>query len=647
MIGSNIYITNKYYLNNYIANLVKQYQSRVALDGGTFEAQPCLSTALAEINKNILTKASLLLTPNAYKTSKLYSIIPSNGNGDFTFSRAGSATETVSSVLIEDVPYNLFQYSEEFSNGYWGKSNGTLTPNVITAPDGTLTADLFIKTSNVGQTSNIIRVSTTPYLGIITISLYVKKNVGDIVGIRLVSGTQFNYNFTTGAYSDIQGTLLDYGAEAVGNGWIKLYLTANATTAVNPYILNMFSADLNDSVYVWGAQMVKGYNKPYIKTTDRANIPRLDYTLGSCPTIEIEPSRTNLITFSEDLTQSSVYTLSDVTVSPNQIVAPDGNTTADKVIPNTTLTSSHRIRLGSYGYNAAAATVTISVFAKKGELTKFRLGVSAGSAIGALFDLDNGTFTNISTGIGRITAYPNGWYRCSVTGLAGTICDTLLTDNSGNANFAGNGTDGLYLWGWQFEQWPGAGLTTTSVFNSSSYIPTYGASVTRVNEGIALSNLVANNIVSATGGTWFIHLVDNIPITKDASTPADRGLVIADNSAGTSNVITIRRLANGTLKRVEIAKAIGGSTTGNIYTTTSDEVKLVIRYNIGVAGSFDVFENGVKVVTGSAFTGNVPLTYVGTRTSPSVSESPFANIKSMALFNTQLSDAECIALTTL
>lgn len=103
----------------------------------------------------------------------------------------------------------------------------------------------------------------------------------------------------------------------------------------------------------------------------------------------------------------------------------------------------------------------------------------------------------------------------------------------------------------------------------------------------------------------------------------------------------------GTLLRASVAKSISGSTTGNIYTTSANEVKLVIRYNIGVAGSFDVFENGVKVVTASAFTGNVPLTYVGTRTSPSVSESPFANIKSMALFNTQLSDAECIALTTL
>lgn len=626
--------------------LIKNFKARVLLDSGVFEADLCLKNTLTQVNAaGVLETATLVLTPNAYKASKLYSIIPSNGNGDFTFFRAGSATETASNGLVEDVPYNLFQFSEEFSNAYWNKASATLTPNVTTAPDGTLTADLFTKTANVGQTSNINRPATTPYLGIITISLYVKKNVGDIVGIRLISGVQFNYNFTTGAFSDVQGTLLDYGAEAVGNGWIRLYLTANATTAVGPFLLNMFSAALNDSAYVWGAQMVKGYSRPYVKTTDRTNIPRLDYTLGSCPTIEIEPSRTNLITFSEDMTQTSVYTLSDVTVSANQIIAPDGNTTADKVIPNT-VSGNHRIRLSGYGYNATASTITVSVFAKKGELTKFRLGLSASAAIGALFDLDNGTFTNISTGIGRITPYPNGWYRCSVTGTVGSVADSLLTGNSGNIVFAGNGTDGLYLWGWQFEQWPGAGLTTTSVFNATSYIPTYGTAVTRANEGLALSNLVTNNIVSNTGGTWFIHIVDNIPITREATTPTDRGLFIGDTVAGSSHSILIRRIVSGTLLRASISKSTAG-TRVDLYTTSANEVKLVIRYSIGVAGSFDVFENGVKVVTASAFTGNVPLTYVGTRTSPSVSESPFTNIKSMALFNTQLSDAECIALTTL
>lgn len=602
---------------------------------------------------NLLDKATLVLTPSAIKSGKIYSIKPDNGDGDFTFYRAGSATQTSSNGLIEDVPYNLFNYSEEFSNAYWNKSSGTITPNVITAPDGTLTADLFTKTSNVNTVSNINRTSTTYYLGVLTLSLYIKQNVGNLAGIRFVTGTQVTYNFSTDSFQDIQGALLDYDSESVGNGWIRIFITADISTALTPLPLNMFSAALNDSVYVWGAQLNKGYIKPYVRTSDRTNIPRLDYTLGSCPTIEIEPSRTNLITFSEDMTQvtpTGPYSLSDVTVSANQIVAPDGNTTADKVIPSN-IVAPHRIRLGNYGYNVAGSTVTISVFAKVGELTKFRLGVSAGASAAALFDLANGTFTNIAAGVGRITAYPNGWYRCSVTGVAGTVCDTLLTDNSGNPSFAGNGTDGLYLWGWQFEQWTGVGNTTTSVFYGTSYIPTYGAAVTRANEGLALSNLVSYNIVSATGGTWFVHIVDNIDVNKvntAPATPTDRGLFIADSTSGITNVISLRRLAAGNSKRLEITKAISGGTTGNIYTTTSDEVKLVIRYNIGGAGSFDVFANGEKVVTASAFTGNTALTYIGTRTNNNTpTETPFINIKSMALFNTQLSDAECESLTTL
>jgi hypothetical protein len=644
MIGSNIYITNRYYFNNYVSTLIKQYQSRVVLDDGTFEAQSCLNATLTGINENILKKATLLLTPNAYKTSKLYSIIPSSGNGDFTFFRAGSATETVSNRPIEDVPYNLFQYSEEFSNTYWGKPNGTLTPNVITAPDGNLTADLFAKTGVINSVSNISRTSSTFYLGIITISVYVKKKVGDIVGLRLASGTQFEYNFTTGNITP-QGTLLASGSDDAGDGWRRLYLTANVTSSVNPFLLNMFSAAPGDSVYVWGAQMVKGYNRPYIKTTDRNNIPRLDYTLGSCPAMQIEPSRTNLITYSEDMTQSSVYTLSGPTVLSNQIVAPDGNMTADKVVSY--IGTQQRFRIGSYGFGISNNTITISVFAKKGELSYLRMGTNIGATIGALFDLDNGTVSSIGTGIGRITSYPGGWYRCSITGAAGGACDMYLTDSSGNVNYTGNGTDGLFLWGWQFEQWPGAGLTTTNVFNATSYMPTYNTTITRASEGLALSNLVTNNIVSATGGTWFVHIVDNIPITREDTTPADGGIFIADSATGTQNSIAIRRTTSGTLRRAEIAKAIGGVITTDVYTTTANEVKLVVRYNIGVAGSFDVFENGVKVVTANAFTGNVPLTYIGTRTSASVSESPFTNIKSMALFNTQLSDAECLALTTL
>lgn len=52
---------------------------------------------------SLLTKASLVLTPNAIKSNKVYSIIPSNGNGDLTFTRDTVATQINSLGNVENV----------------------------------------------------------------------------------------------------------------------------------------------------------------------------------------------------------------------------------------------------------------------------------------------------------------------------------------------------------------------------------------------------------------------------------------------------------------------------------------------------------------------------------------------------------------
>jgi len=52
---------------------------------------------------SLLTQASLVLTPTAYKANKLYSVVPSNGNGDMVTTRATTATRVNSSGVIESV----------------------------------------------------------------------------------------------------------------------------------------------------------------------------------------------------------------------------------------------------------------------------------------------------------------------------------------------------------------------------------------------------------------------------------------------------------------------------------------------------------------------------------------------------------------
>ena len=74
--------------------------------------------------------ASLAFLPSggAGKDTKAYSIKPTDGSGDFTFSRGSNlaATRVGPTGLIEKGRENLLTYSNDFSNAAWIQS-GTIT----------------------------------------------------------------------------------------------------------------------------------------------------------------------------------------------------------------------------------------------------------------------------------------------------------------------------------------------------------------------------------------------------------------------------------------------------------------------------------------------------------------------------------------
>ena len=113
-------------------------------------------------------KPSLALIPSGYKASKVYSILPNNGDGDFAFSRGSGATrvnkdgfiETVldnvprldysdggcPSLLLEPQRTNLVPYSEDFSNAAWAKGNVDISTADIVSPSGELNATKMTST---------------------------------------------------------------------------------------------------------------------------------------------------------------------------------------------------------------------------------------------------------------------------------------------------------------------------------------------------------------------------------------------------------------------------------------------------------------------------------------------------------------------
>ncbi len=111
---------------------------------------------------------------------------------------------------------NLLKFSEEFDNGVWFKQDSTITPNLTTAPNGTLTADKLVETSANTQHNllelGISFIENKTY----TASLYVKALERNKCYLRISDGityiAQANFDLITNTYT-LAGTMLNIKAE--------------------------------------------------------------------------------------------------------------------------------------------------------------------------------------------------------------------------------------------------------------------------------------------------------------------------------------------------------------------------------------------------------------------------------------------------
>jgi len=187
----------------------------------------------------------------------------------------------------------------------------------------------------------------------------------------------------------------------------------------------------------------------------------------------IEGSRTNLFNYSEQI-DNAAWTTTGGTISANAASAPTGATTADLLTENSAASTQHR--LFQIPTVASGTTYTVSAFVKRGSGSRhFSIILNTGTAVARVyFNLDTGTVGTVVAGSGTITAYPNGWYRCTATGVSGGLTGTTFLQmcngsTSGSETYTGDGTSGLYIWGAQLEA---GGFPT-------SYIQTTASSVTR------------------------------------------------------------------------------------------------------------------------------------------------------------------------
>ena len=391
---------------------------------------------------------SLAMIPSAIADSKVYSVLPNNGDGDFTFNRDSSATRVGSNGLIQEVGF----FGSDVLNGY----NFTIGYTVY--PSGSIdSATSFTSLSGGGgvrPNSDVLSSGKT-----YTCSLAGTVSTGNVQLIQWDGAGAYSPNFS--------GTF-DTTFEFTQTGSYNKFWLRNdsaATTTITKFTIKEVTGDQ----------------------------PRLNYDINangqvqSCPSLLLEPASTNLITYSEDFSNAAWIKLNS-TITSNSIVSPNGTLNADKIVESATI-GGHSISFN----HTSSANMSFSVFVKLGERTFVQLQALGVGSTDCIFNLSDGTIVSTESGAtANIKDYGNGWYRCSISYTSTGTNNPAIKIYNNSDSYQGDGTSGIYIFGAMLEE---------SSY-STSYIPTLsGASQTRTIEICEKTGLT--NYIGQTEGTMY------------------------------------------------------------------------------------------------------------------------------------------------
>jgi len=587
---------------------------------------------------NFFNKASLVMVPDAPIDGKLPSVKPEDRSGDFTFSRGSNlaATRVNKDGLIEKGGENLLLQSNQFDTT-WTNTSSAETSG-FEGYDGTNNAWKLEKTGNGGRLRQTISLS-----GVNTFSVYAKA--GTAKWLRLLFETisdSYYFDLENGVLGSSTSQPVDGNIESVGNGWYRCSVTGSGTIGavrIYPADDDLDVTGTSGSIYIQDAQLEQGLvATEYIETTTATvqkgileNLPRIDYSGGaSCPSLLLEPQRTQLIPQSEYF-GGTQWPVDGVSLDANNATSPEGLQNAYKITDDIS-TGYHKITKTNV-FAADGTMRTWSVFVKKGNARYCVIShaeIFSSYVNSLIFDMQEGVYTNEgTTNYFDIVQEPidmgNGWWRIGFSSdLNSSSYDNFSigisrgADWLNNASYTGDGSLNFYIYGAQCELGS----------YSTSYIPAYGSSVTRSLDVSSLGGLQTSSILNGTKGTFLFEGIKNqdwyftnFVITANSKT--NKSLLI-DNS--------------GSAIRLRAWDTSGLDATITTLGISNGTFKYLIRWD---NGDLKVFINGVSGGTATIS----PYSY----TTLDLSEGTWSRSspKQLLFFPTALTDDECIALTTI
>jgi hypothetical protein len=299
-----------------------------------------------------------------------------------------------------------------------------------------------------------------------------------------------------------------------------------------------------------------------------ADTPRFDYSPVTLALrgLLVEAGTTNLILRSQNF--GTTWALTNATVATGAL-SPNGTTNSDRIV-ETAVSSVHQAAQSSVPLTIGQ-TYRFSVYAKADQRSWISMQLSTGftNTPGQYFDVSNGTLGTPNGGpVGRIEDAGNGWYRCSIQGVASATSGLVviyLASANGTVVYLGDVNNGLSLWGAQ--------LQLGSV--ETSYIPTTTTAVVRNADSAVMTGANFSSVLTASQngvvveGSFKGTSGFNPMISLDAGSPNVNSVRIRGNGATTELAVyagaafTVQ--LNGGARAANTTYKVGGAAKSTDY----------------------------------------------------------------------------------